>query len=93
VVSGSVFQNSIKHQIEISGLSNEVASNAEAFIYSLRLLSPAPLRDRYIIAYSRAFGDVWITIVCLSSLALLVSLFVQGHNMNKALQLRHVIQR
>ena len=93
-VGGTVFQNTLKTHLGDLGLPTRVANNAEGFLATLRTLpAGSATRDAYVLAYADSFHNVFEVLTALAGLAGVLSLFIKGHTMNRALQSEHLLRQ
>ncbi|KAK4186954.1 major facilitator superfamily domain-containing protein [Podospora australis] len=92
-VGGTVFQNRMIAKLQEFGMSEDIAHDSEAFVPKMAAMDPDdPIRVGALEAYVAGFHGVYWTITGASVAALLVSLIIKRHTMNKSLDTRFTLQ-
>jgi len=93
-VGGTVMQNLMRQDLQKEGLPTEIAKNAEAYVATLRTLKPTdPAQTAILHAYVHGFRGIFEVMAATCAFALLLSLCIKHHDMNKMLQSKHKLER
>lgn len=88
-VGGTIFQNSIKHQIQthvsISSFADEWSKEATQVVEMLKVMPKGQRKIDLIQSYAEALKNVWILACALSGVALLASLWMQHFSLDVVL--------
>lgn len=85
-IGGSAFQNVMSLKLSWESLPTDIASNAEAFIPFLLAMPDGPQKRPYVDAYVYGFHGVFLVYLCLSAAALVLSLIIRHHDMNREIK-------
>lgn len=89
-----MFQNGMVRNLRKLQLPTQVGLDAESFVPILKgMPADSPLRESYVLAYSRSFREVWQTLTGILVAGLIVSLLMKGQSLDKILRSDHVVRR
>ncbi|EGO55320.1 hypothetical protein NEUTE1DRAFT_123762 [Neurospora tetrasperma FGSC 2508] len=92
-IGGTVFQNVMVKRLEQLGLPVKIAHNSEQFVQQMLLMDPNdPVRVGALEAYVVGFHGVFWIITGAGVAALICSLFIQHHSMDKILESKFVLR-
>ncbi|KAH7628156.1 major facilitator superfamily domain-containing protein [Sordaria sp. MPI-SDFR-AT-0083] len=92
-IGGTVFQNVMVKRLGELGLPIEIAHNSEQFVRQMAAMDPKdPVRIGALDAYVAGFHGVYWTITGAGVAALICSLFIQRHSMDKILESKFVLR-
>jgi hypothetical protein len=92
-IGGTVFQNRLATHLAQLGLPVNVATNAEAFVATLKSLPiQSPQRKAYSLVYNSSFRNVIEVLVGIAALGGILSLFIGHASMDRPLDSEHVQQ-
>ena len=92
-IGGTVFQNVMVKRLGELGLPVEIAHNSEQFVRQMAAMDPRdPVRIGALDAYVAGFHGVYWTITGAGVAALICSLFIQRHSMDKILESKFVLR-
>ncbi|KAK1776661.1 major facilitator superfamily domain-containing protein [Copromyces sp. CBS 386.78] len=92
-IGGTVFQNVMVKRLGELGLPVEIAHNSEQFVRQMAAMDPSdPVRVGALEAYVAGFHGVYWTITGAGVAALICSLFIQRHSMDKILESKFVLR-
>lgn len=92
-IGGTVFQNRLSKHLGDLQLPTAVATDAEAFVASIKALPRSSTEyQAYILAYSESFKNVFQVLTAVAGLAGLLSVFIKDFTMDKELDSEHVLQ-
>ena len=84
-VGGNIFENWMARRLRHSGLSEHIASDAEAYIRVLRNLAKTdPTRCAILQAYTHGFHGVFVVLLGASAMGLVISGFIGSYSMTYA---------
>lgn len=89
---GTVFQNLMSAKLAALGLSTEIARDAESFVAVLKTLAVSQ-RVGAIEAYVHGIRGVFVFLTAVSGAALLASLSIKRHSMDKILESKYTLDR
>lgn len=92
-IGGSVYQNRMKHKLRIHNLPEEIATNAEGFIRTLREMPNNRMKADIIDAYVYGFKGVFIVLTAVIGAAFVANLFIKEFSLDQILESQHVLKR
>jgi hypothetical protein len=93
-IGGTVFQKTMVSQLKLNGLPEEVATNAVAFVISLKAMAvESPTRHAFVQIYTESFRRVFQTLTGIMALGLVLSLFIKERPLDRRLNSAHTIRR
>lgn len=93
IIGSTVLQNFMSERLSHLGLRTSIAHNAEGFIATLKTLSAgSALREGSLNAYCYGIDGIFEVMTGIGGIGLLVTPFVAGRSMNKALETDHILQ-
>ncbi|KAJ4291343.1 hypothetical protein N0V88_006351 [Collariella sp. IMI 366227] len=92
-VGGTVFQNVMSNKLDGLGLPRQIAHESEAFVAVMAKMSPTdPTRIGALKAYTAGFHGVYWAITGTAIGALVISLIIKKHSMDKLLDSKFVLK-
>ncbi|PGH04888.1 hypothetical protein AJ80_08437 [Polytolypa hystricis UAMH7299] len=92
-IGGAVFQNVMARKLQDLDLPTEISKNAEGYIHTLQGLPDNSVKDGIIDSYLEGIHGVFIVMTTLCGVALILSLFIQKHSMDRGNQSDHVLRK
>lgn len=89
-IGGSVFQNQMKKKLlaypGLASKAEEYSRDASSLVQIIKKLPPDITKTQLIQSYADSLKVVWITMCGMAALALILSLFTEGLDLNKPLE-------
>lgn len=93
-IGGTIFQNQLPHSLKATGLSPDIAKDAERFVITLNNMSVSPeYRHSMMEAYAQALRLIFKVLTGISAIGGLASILIRSHSMDKTLHSEHVFNR
>jgi MFS family permease len=89
-VGGTVFQNEMKKQLLgyalLASKAEEYSKDASSLVQVIKRFPEGPAKSQLIQSYADALKIVWVTMCAMSAVALILSLWTKGLDLNKPLE-------
>jgi hypothetical protein len=89
-VGGTVFQNEMKKQLLgyalLASKAEEYSKDASSLVQVIKNFPEGPAKSQLIQSYADALKIVWVTMCAMSAVALILSLWTKGLDLNKPLE-------
>ena len=93
-IGGTAFQNSLSKQLSNAGLPTSIATDAEAFVVTLKAMDPnSAAHKQFVQAYVGGFKVVWEAMTAFAALGLVLSLGIAHYSLDRKYASKHKIER